>query len=619
MGISGGVSTLVQMCIVKVAQNMDELERKISDLPVLLLKELLPHLSIYYLDRLEPVALTKGISTSSMWATIWRDLDQTWRCRIKSGLPGQDWKQRCLERLFHMVMFTQVRQGRSYLSNLSDSSVLSMTAGHVKVLSLHGSSRNICRLASEELRTILTTLEKGVRSLKLLDANSLLKHGRKNVLFVLHRLLDHGSVREVVLWRSPHPSFLSWITSRCKGPQGQLSVSLPGTSNVQLSDLDIGYSAVEGEPAAKRSRRSLTLELEDKPELMCRTFLSSYSTAGHCPEGQINSLDFEVSSCQILTTVSHVLPSWTRLNALHLHTDWLLTEEEMSVLVESLRRLFQNPGCSLRDLSMSHVCCHTSVISVLSACPSLQNLSLDIWPPLNNTWTKQQHFRQNEELCLEKLVVKSADVPTTVESFLTVLKWAPKLSHLQITGFRHAQQLFRTLSESNPILKILHLEDINLANCHQEILHLLENSMLEGLFFKDCRLLDKCTVKKDFLVPFVNALKRISSLQTLTLAHNRLATGAIEMAELFSGSCPSNITHLDLSSNFILPAELLQFAQLIETYRPTQRPLLDLRFNPLDRDPEVKVQAVRKLLPYCNILTDDWDSRSTMKDHISVM
>lgn len=240
---------------------------------------------------------------------------------FQSGLPGQDWKQRCLERLFHMVMFTQVRQGRSYLSNLNDSSILSMTAGHVKVLSLHGSSRNICRLASEELRTILTTLEKGVRSLKLLDANSLLKHGRKNVLFVLHRLLDHGSVREVVLWRSPHPSFLSWITSRCKGPQGPLSVSLPGTSNVQLSDFDIGYSAVEGEPAAKRSRRSLTLELEDKPELMCRTFLSSGSTAGHCPEGQINSLDFEVSSCQILTTVSHVLPSWTRLNALHLHTD----------------------------------------------------------------------------------------------------------------------------------------------------------------------------------------------------------------------------------------------------------------------------------------------------------
>lgn len=41
-------------------------------------------------------------------------------------------------------------------------------------------------------------------------------------------------------------------------------------------------------------------------------------------------------------------------------------------------------------------------------------------------------------------------------------------------------------AESNPILKILHLEDINLANCHQEILHLLENSMLEGKSGKSC-------------------------------------------------------------------------------------------------------------------------------------
>lgn len=35
------------------------------DLPVVLLKELLPHLNIYYLDRIEPVALTKGKDTQS--------------------------------------------------------------------------------------------------------------------------------------------------------------------------------------------------------------------------------------------------------------------------------------------------------------------------------------------------------------------------------------------------------------------------------------------------------------------------------------------------------------------------------------------------------------------------
>lgn len=76
---------------------------------------------------------------------------------------------------------------------------------------------------------------------------------------------------------------------------------------------------------------------------------------------------------------------------------------------------------------------------------------------------------------------------------------------------------------------------------------------------------------------------------------------------------------LSNSSNFILPAELLEFAQLLETYRPVQRLMLDLQFNPLDRDLEVKGQVLRKLLPYCNILTDDWDSRLTMADHISVM
>nr|XP_055070027.1 leucine-rich repeat-containing protein 41 [Misgurnus anguillicaudatus] len=616
MGISDGVSSLVQMCIVKVAQNMNVLERKISDLPALLLKELLPHLNIYYLDRIESVAFTKGISTSSLWASIWRDLDQTWRCRSKSGLSGQDWKQRCLERLFHMVLFTPFRH--PCVSKLNDSSVLSMTAEHVKVLSLHGSSRSICRLASGELRSILTALEKGVRSLKLLDANSLLKHGRKNVMFVLHRLLDHGSVREVVLRRSPHPSVLIWIASRCRGPTAE-------TSRTEYlcqadSDVDLKYNTVQGEPAAKRSRPSLSLEMEENPELLCSTFLSLDGTPERCPEGQIDSLDFEVSSCQILTRVSHVLPSWLRLHTLHLHTDWLLTEEEMSVLVESLRLLFLKPGCSLTDLRMSHVCSHTSMISILKACPTLQSLSLDIWPPLDNGMGRTQPvFTPNKELCLEKLTVKSSDMPTTVESFLTVLKWAPKLSSLHITGVRNARSLLQMLSESNPILKILHLEDINLADCHPEILRLLEKPLLEDLSFKDCRLLDKCTVKKDFMVPFVNALKRISSLQKLTLAHNRLATSTIETAELFSGSCPSKITHLDLSSNFILPAELLEFAQLVETYRPNQRLTLDLRFNPLDRDAEVKVQAVKKLLPYCNILTDDWDSRSTMADHVSVM
>lgn len=236
---------------------------------------------------------------------------------FQSALPNQDWKQRCLERLFHMVMFTQVRRGGSYLSNLSDSSILSMTVKHVRVLSLHTSTKNICRLASDDLRPILSTLEKGVTSLRLLDAKALFKHGRKYVLFILHRLLDHGSVREVVLRRNPDSSFLSWLMSRRRGPQGGLSVS----TAPEKSHADGHCSVVDDreleEPAAKR----LALDVEENPEVLCSQFSSFSSSADHCPEGQIHSLDFEVSKCEILTTVSHILPTWLCLRTLHLHSD----------------------------------------------------------------------------------------------------------------------------------------------------------------------------------------------------------------------------------------------------------------------------------------------------------
>ncbi|KAF4111833.1 hypothetical protein G5714_006628 [Onychostoma macrolepis] len=613
MGNSDG-SSLVQMCIVKVAQNMDVLEKKVSNLPVSLLKDLLPHLNIYYLDRIETAAATKGISTSVIWAAIWRDLDQTWRWRLKSALPDQDWKQRCLERLFHMVLFTQVRRGGSYLSHLSDTSILSMTVKHVRVLSLHTSTKNFCRLASVDLRPILSSLEKGVTSLKLLDVKSLFKHERKYVLFILHRLLDHGSVRDVVLRRNPDSSFLSWLMSGRRGPQLTVSTA-PETSHADGHDLDSKCSAELEEPAAKR----LALDVEGNPEVLCSEVSSSSSPADRCPEGQIHSLDFEVSKREILSTVSHTLPTWLCLRTLHLHSDWLISEQEMSVLVESLRQLFLNPSCSLTDLRVSYVSGHTHLISMLRACPTLQSLCLEICPPADrNTWRPQPRFTENKELCLEKLTVRSTG-PMTVACFLPVLTSAPKLNNLHFTGIHLSQQFFHTLTGSNPSLKVLKLEDINLSDYHQEILQFLKHSVLEELSFRDCRLLDKCAVKKDFLLPFVEALKGISSLRTLMLSQNRLATSAIEMAELFSGGHPSKITKLDLSSNFILPAELLEFAQLLETYRPVQRLMLDLRFNPLDREPEVKGQALRKLILYCNILTDDWDSRSTMADHISVM
>lgn len=78
-------------------------------------------------------------------------------------------------------------------------------------------------------------------------------------------------------------------------------------------------------------------------------------------------------------------------------------------------------------------------------------------------------------------------------------------------------------------------------------------------------------------------------------------------------------SQLSCSSNFILPTDLLEFSQKIEAYHPRHRFTLDLRFNPLNRDPVLKGQALRMLRPFCEVLTDEWDFKSAMADHVSVM
>ncbi|XP_036427365.1 leucine-rich repeat-containing protein 41 [Colossoma macropomum] len=609
---SMATTTLVSMCIRTVAQNMDVLEERVCDLPASLLKDLLPHLNMFYLDRIEKVALLKRVSTSLQvaWAAKWRDLNRTWRCKLKFMQPEENWKQKCLESLFHMVLFRKT-QVHNILSNLSEYAVLTMSAEHVRVLSLTVAGQGGCRLASEELRPILSILEKRVRCLRLFDAMALLKQGRKDILFVLHRLLDHGSVTEVVLKRTPDCFLFSWITSRCRRPpriDSQASAAPDTWDTCRNEDL----WTEEGPSAPKCPRLDLCMD-----EKSCCKFSPSCSVSGQCHVGKIHSLDLEVRS---LATVSRLLPSWLCLHSLHLYGTQPLWKDDVADFVVSLKKLFLNPCCSLRELSMGNVCSRNLLAGLLAACPMLPSLSLDINLPQDNRTTPGQNlqFKQDTELSLEKLSLKSTEIQT-VENFPSVLQRAPKLSNLHVTGIRHAHLLLHTLPESNPLLKVLILEDINLADCHQEIINLMENSILEELSLKDCRLLEKCREKKDFLVPFVVAVRGLCSLHSLSLCQNRLATSVIEIADLFFGDCPSKITKLDLSSNFILPADLLEFAQRIEKYHPAQRLTLDLRFNPLDRDPKAKGQAMKKLLPFCNILTDDWDSRSTMADHVSVM
>lgn len=201
----------------------------------------------------------------------------------------EDWKQMCLESYFHTVLFRR-SPAQSCSFDPRDDAVLSVSAGYVRALSLF-TVHDVCRLASEELRLILATLEKEVQTLRLLDAKLLFRHRKSEVLFVLHRLLDHGSVKKLVLKSTPDVYPFRWIMSRCKG-----------------------FSwADEGPVTSKRPRLHLPTD-----EAAYNEFCPSCSANGTCNLGQIHSVDLEDCS---LTAVSPLLPSCLGLRSLHLCTN----------------------------------------------------------------------------------------------------------------------------------------------------------------------------------------------------------------------------------------------------------------------------------------------------------
>lgn len=212
-----------------------------------------------------------------------------------------------------------------------------MTVMHVQTLSVV--SRKVCRLASEDLKPILTLLETGVVCLKLLDRWSPWTGVETDLLYILHRLLDHGSVKEVEMGRSYGLDLQNWITIRCKKPDGvgpHLSQELPvaGTSaGLQVAEtraLDTSSTGAQRSGSATDEvackRRRITWLWDMPTEFPCGTFLPKCGPV--CPKGQINSLDMQVTPFEIINVVSPSLPFWHCLHTLHLHIEsklmWLM-------------------------------------------------------------------------------------------------------------------------------------------------------------------------------------------------------------------------------------------------------------------------------------------------------
>ncbi|XP_059922852.1 leucine-rich repeat-containing protein 41 isoform X3 [Gadus macrocephalus] len=317
-----------------------------------------------------------------------------------------------------------------------------------------------------------------------------------------------------------------------------------------------------------------------------------------------------------------------RVLDLHSEDGRIFRVSEVKSLAKSLKQLWQTSRSSLVDLGMAVLPQSALMALLLDACPGLHSLSLEIHPldvdpgPHGSGMTHEPTYPK--ELSLRKLSVKVPQVMADIHSITAVLKHSPHLTSLHISGIRlpnssSHRDLLTSISESNHRLRTLHLEDLNLADCHQDILNLLRNCMLEELSLKDCRLLERCSDRESYLQQFIDSLKQVRSLRSLDLSQNRLAKSAPTLAELFTGSPASAVKRLDISSNFIQPAELLELGQRLQMHPPQQRLTLDLRKNPWDRDRETWHDALQTLRPLCDFQTDGWKSRNTMADHISNM
>uniref|UniRef100_A0A8C9X0E2 Leucine-rich repeat-containing protein 41 n=1 Tax=Sander lucioperca TaxID=283035 RepID=A0A8C9X0E2_SANLU len=594
----------------------------VLDLPTPLITDLLPHLTVCQLDELQPALNQRGISTHSGWIGVLQDM-----CgpnHVIDFNTEEAAKHEVMRMLFTLVFygFTNPFVKRN-ITNLNTPSFLWAAAKCIKHFLL---TTPVERLTTEQ-RPLLELLEKRIGSVGVSQCIDLSKRKTQTALYVLHRLLDHGVAKKLVV-HVQCPIMLSWIlhgrgsqyvnpelrnlmySKRASCISQAASFSADGASC--SSSLEAGASEDQDDQATPCKRPRLDYYDESgeanftvDPQVLCQSFTPCDGrSAGACPWGQIECLEIRQCGSNSLRVLNSALPTFFCLRSLTLHSIATFRDSDVLGLARALKQLSESPRSSLTDLSIS-VLPYTRLMGILlDASPNVTSLHVEIQTVMWGPRFLPHHPRMAEldvsgavkllpklELPLEKLAVKVAELQTDLHFITSVLRHSPHLTSLHVAGMR----LPTGSSQSQLLTALLELR------------------------FNDCRLLEKWSDKEESLQQLVAALKTVPSLHTLSLAQNRLAKNVCVLAELFSGSSPSSVKRLDISSNFIQPAELLEFAKRLRTHPPPHRLTLDLRKNPGDRDPDTWNTALTRLRPFCVLLVEGWNSTDTMADHISNM
>ncbi|XP_070817188.1 leucine-rich repeat-containing protein 41 isoform X2 [Chaetodon trifascialis] len=649
------VMNLKQVCFRAVRKHFAAVGTEaVLDLPSPLIRDLLPHLTVCQLDELQPSLNQRGISTLSGWLGILQDM-----CGPNHVIDlhtEEEAKHKVMRMLFTLVFYSFTNPFvKQNITNLNTPSFLLAAAKCIRHFFLSASLHKRLQGLTAEEQPLLNLLEKRIRSVGVSQCIDLSKRKTQTALYVLHRLLDHGVAKELVVhvqcpivlaWllhgrgsQYIHPKLMNLMNSKkpsCSSQAASASADGPScspglktrTSEVHDDEVTpckrskLDFVSAEEEESQKAN---LTVD----PHILCQTFSPCDGpSAVACPWGQIDCLEIRQCGSDSLRVLSSALPTFFCLRSLTLHSFSTFKDSDVLGLARALKQLSDSSRSSLTDLCIS-ILPYTGLMEILlDASPNLTSLHVEIQNVMWGPHFSPQHPRTAEsdmsELPLEKLTVKVAELQTDLQFITSVLKRSPHLTSFHVAGMRlptgsSQSQLLTTLSESNHLLRSLNLEDMKLSDCLPEILNLLKDCKLEELCFNDCRLLEKWSNKEESLQHLVAALKAVPSLHTLSLAQNRLAKNVCVLAELFSGGSASSVNRLDLSSNFIQPSELMEFAERLKRHHPPHHLTLDLRKNPGDRDPDTWNAAMKGLRPFCVLLFEGWISTDTMADHISNM
>ncbi|XP_063153943.1 leucine-rich repeat-containing protein 41 isoform X3 [Candoia aspera] len=586
-----------------VSSVMGHVEKEVWALPGPVLQGILPLLNIYYLERIEEIAVKKGLSTEPIWCRLWFDIMKTRPSRLENI---KCWRKKFLE-----TFFSNVLRGILDVSShqrLSDPCFLPLlyTSRHITELTIYNMLEGVSELMAEHNQRVLENLAVSLRTLTFRHLLSSSLSTRRQLNLFLHRLIHHGAVNYLSMysWPDPDPALLALILKMSAGiwnPEASSVTGMVGSEGTR----PVGITSLK---TVSRFRSVSTLE--------------------------VFSIPLSRNTCQML---GNLLSSWVSLEKLILTLNGL--GPGIFSILSGLRILSQRSDYCLRVVRISdmfaHVPCMNLVHSFLSAVPLLRVLlvSFDLktaaeWNRLEEDMGSSSLVEKIPETYLEHLEIRFPREPLQTSLLVPVLKASGSLQSLSLDSVaiscpQEVWLLLQALKEYNPKLKKLSFHDVNLSGHSKEVLFLLQNPILQEINFSFCRLFENCTA--ELLTEMITAMKKNSSLTTLKLPGNRLGNHRlIALADIFAEDSSSSISHLDVSSNCIKPDGLLEFAKKLESYTAERRERfkftkLCLYQNWLDQDAITAQEALSRLKAMCSVVSDAWDSSQAFADYISVM